>query len=252
MQPHFRLNAAQIKLIAIAAMLIDHIAWGFTELSSPLSQIMHMIGRITAPTMCFFLAEGYYHTRDLRKYFARLGVFALISHFAFTYFEHGKVFVASAKSSVISTLLIALLCVHIYHGGQRTAEDNPPALLREPALRLPLIALMTYFASKCDWGVNAVLFTMCFVIARKYGLRMQLRAYAIAAVYYILTRWNPLSMHSGFSWSMLYVIGVLLPVPLLMCYNGERGGGTFAKPMKWFFYVFYPAHLILLGLLRYS
>ena len=35
--------------------------------------------------------------------------------------------------------------------------------------------------------------------------------------------------------------------PVLYFYNGQRGK---AKWMKWLFYVYYPAHLIILGILR--
>lgn len=66
------LNATQIKTIAIIAMLIDHIAWAFIPTNSLLGQIMHCIGRITAPTMCYFIAQGYLHTSSFSRYLRRL------------------------------------------------------------------------------------------------------------------------------------------------------------------------------------
>ena len=53
------LNRTQLKFIAICAMVCDHTAWGFVEFWSPLGQILHVIGRLTIPIMCFFVAEGY-------------------------------------------------------------------------------------------------------------------------------------------------------------------------------------------------
>ena len=77
------LSSNAIKLIAIAAMTVDHIAWavfpGYPKEFLPL--LMHLIGRITCPIMCYCIAEGYHYTRNIRKYTARLFVFALISHF---------------------------------------------------------------------------------------------------------------------------------------------------------------------------
>ena len=56
------LTAFQLKLIAITAMLIDHLAWYYVDLDTGLGQLLHMVGRLTAPIMCFFIAEGYRHT----------------------------------------------------------------------------------------------------------------------------------------------------------------------------------------------
>ena len=81
------LSGTTIKFIAIAAMLIDHIAWAFVPTYSVFGQIMHVIGRITASIMCFFVAEGYYYTKNVKKYVLRLAIFALISHVPFIFFE---------------------------------------------------------------------------------------------------------------------------------------------------------------------
>ncbi|MBR3641896.1 MAG: conjugal transfer protein TraX, partial [Parasporobacterium sp.] len=74
------LNSNQIKLIAIIAMTIDHVTWilwpGYDTHWWVI--VLHIIGRITAPIMWFFVAEGYYYTRDLRKYILRLFLFAVI------------------------------------------------------------------------------------------------------------------------------------------------------------------------------
>ena len=83
------LNRNQIKYIAIIAMIIDHIAWAFVPTTSVLGQVMHVIGRLTGPTMAFMIAEGYVHTRDVKKYAIRLGIFALISWPPFSLFENG-------------------------------------------------------------------------------------------------------------------------------------------------------------------
>lgn len=81
------LNANAVKLIAIIAMTIDHIAWaafpGYPTDAVPV--IMHIIGRITCPIMCYFIAEGYHYTKNINKYTGRLFLFAFISHFAYVY-----------------------------------------------------------------------------------------------------------------------------------------------------------------------
>ena len=81
------LDANKLKLIAIIAMTLDHIAWllfpGYSDGALPV--VMHIIGRLTCPIMCYFIAEGYYHTRNIRKYTFRLFLFAVISHFAYIF-----------------------------------------------------------------------------------------------------------------------------------------------------------------------
>ena len=80
------LTRAQLKYLAITAMVVDHTAWGFVEFMSPLGQIMHLFGRLTLPIMCFFVAEGYRHTSNLKKYILRMAVFALITIIPFYLF----------------------------------------------------------------------------------------------------------------------------------------------------------------------
>ena len=80
-----KLNSNYLKLIAIIAMTIDHITW----LAFPGCQkiwyvmLLHIIGRLTAPIMWFFIVEGYNHTHNLKKYLIRLFSFAIVSHFAY-------------------------------------------------------------------------------------------------------------------------------------------------------------------------
>ena len=69
-----RLNSNIIKIIAIVAMTIDHISWllfpGYLKELLPI--IFHILGRISCPIMCYFIAEGFYHTKNINKYTGRL------------------------------------------------------------------------------------------------------------------------------------------------------------------------------------
>ena len=74
-----KLSANALKIIAITAMLIDHSAVAFMPPDSALYFLMRTIGRLTAPILAFTLIEGFYHTRNRRKYISRMAVFAAIS-----------------------------------------------------------------------------------------------------------------------------------------------------------------------------
>lgn len=82
-----KLNANQIKLIAIVAMTIDHLTWAFFSRTQVVWYVfvLHIIGRLTAPIMWFFIVEGCHYTRNMGKYIGRLFLFAVISHFAYDF-----------------------------------------------------------------------------------------------------------------------------------------------------------------------
>ena len=118
------LNRNELKYLVIIAMLIDHIAWAFVPTASLLGQIMHIIGRLTGPTMAYMLADGYYYTRSVEKYACRLGIFALLSWIPFSYFELGHI---GLQFGVIYTLLLSLLAIWLWDKG--TDEEEAAALM---------------------------------------------------------------------------------------------------------------------------
>lgn len=85
------LSGNALKVIAIVAMTIDHLAWmgieTYVQAETPLQIFLHSIGRLTAPIMFFFVAEGYHYTHNYRRYLGRLFMLAVVSHFAFCYFN---------------------------------------------------------------------------------------------------------------------------------------------------------------------
>lgn len=114
------LNSNQLKLIAIAAMTLDHLTWTlFPGYSTEWFAILfHIIGRLTAPIMWFFIAEGYHYTHDIKKYAARLFILAAISHFAYN-FCFGISFIPCQttvfnQTGVVWSLAWGLVLLYIY------------------------------------------------------------------------------------------------------------------------------------------
>lgn len=230
------ITASDLKYLAVIAMFIDHVAYLFVQDGTALYYCMRFIGRITAPVMCFFISEGYHYTRNLKKYFQRMAVFAVISHFAFAFCFNGS-FIHSGRESMITTLFLSLLAVHLVNSDKIKKE-----------FVLPAVMVICWLADFCDWGMEAVIYTLAFELARG-NRKNQLVAYGITAGVFkvlplIVMMMNDISYFPE-NW---FILGVFIPIPLLLLYNGEKGGGKYTK---WVFYVFYPAHLLLLGVINH-
>lgn len=230
------LNANQLKLIAMFAMTVDHVAsvlfpdyptdWWIL--------LLHIIGRLAAPIFWFFIAEGYHYTHNLKKYAARLFAFAIAGHFAYN-FAFGIPFVPFQTSvfnqtSVLWALFWGLIALMI--------NDSAKLKQWQKTVLILGIAVITFCS---DWSCIAVLAILQIGENRgnfrkqMIGMMFWLLAYAIVYAVFI----NPI-------YGVIQLF-VALVIPLLKAYNGERGK---FQGMKWCFYIYYPVHLIICGLIR--
>lgn len=230
------LNANQLKLIAIAAMTLDHLTWTlFPGYSTEWYVVLlHIIGRITAPVMWFFIAEGYYHTHNIKKYATRLFVLAVISHFAYN-FCFGIPFIPFQatifnQTGVVWSLAWGLVLLYIYDKAQWKEWQK--------ALASVVICLITF---PSDWSCIATMAILSIGMNRgnfkKQMAHMMAWTVMYAVVYFLF-------IDKTYA---LIQLGTCLTIPLLRLYNGERG--TF-KGMGKLFYVYYPLHLFVCGIIR--
>lgn len=226
-------SGSALKWIAIIIMLLDHIGASLLEVfvlniygTSPLAgqmdnlyfwyetdQILRTIGRTAFPIFCFLLAEGALHTHNPKKYLLRLAVFAAVSEIPFDLALHNQMFFWGSQN-VFFTLLAGLLVILVF--------QRYPAEGWKGALALVIAAAAAEFCGT-DYGATGV---------------------AVVTVMYLL-RERPLA-----SWGLSLLLLTLLNRQELFClpaflamalYNGTRG-----RQPKYFFYIFYPAHLLLL------
>ncbi|MBQ7321298.1 MAG: conjugal transfer protein TraX [Clostridia bacterium] len=240
------LDSNVIKLIAILAMTADHLAWmlfpGYPR--EPLPLLLHTVGRVTCPIMCYFIAEGYHYTRDVGKYTRRLFLFALLSHFAYLFgspaFEGWRSFVPFSsgrvlnQTSVMWSLAWGLVMLRVIHS-QRIRRDG---------IRTLLVLLICAVSFPADWSCIASLCILAFGTNRgRFGAQMGWMIFYVAiysAVYCLAL--DPLYG--------LLQMAVILAIPILALYNGERGKNPRVnRVMKWLFYLYYPLHLLAIGLL---
>lgn len=231
-----KLNSNHLKMIAITAMTIDHFAHlvypGFPV--NPLAIFLHIIGRLTAPIMWFFICEGYHYTRDRKKYALRLFVFAIISHFAHN-FAFGINFIPFRtgifnQTSVMYPLFIAVLVLWL--------QD---ADMMKEWLKRVIIFVLIWSAFPADWSCIAVL-AILGMYKNRGNLKRQMLIMMIWVIVYAIVSFLFVDRVYGIIQPF-----VILVYPLLKQYNGERGN---AKWTKWLFYIYYPAHLVVLGILR--
>jgi len=246
-EKRFGLSANALKLIAITAMLIDHTAAVFMNLADPQTVLMRGIGRITAPIMFYFLAEGYHKTRNVNKYTSRLALFAAISYVPFIYCMEGS-FPNShnyMRLNVIFTLFLALLALR--------ARNE----IKNPVVQWLIICTLLFVSLTADWSYIAIIMVLMFDYF--YGdYKKQAFGYCMLSLFYIapqfLTVFQSIVYSHTVNWVyvrmlMLY-IGMFIPVLLLKFYNGEKGKG--GKAFSYLFYIFYPLHLLVLGWVKHG
>jgi len=226
------LNRDAIKYLAIAAMLLDHIAWYLLPFSSPTAQVFHVFGRITAPVMCYFAAQGYVYTRSLGRYLGRLAVFAALAQVPW-FFLHRT----SGKPSFnfLLTLVFCLLAIHAWE-----KIDSVP-------LRVLAVAACVAATWYCDWHIYAPLWCLGFYLFRSDRAK-QLLSFSLIALFYIgeavHTRLAAGYGTVGSLKGAAFTLGVFLAIPLLLLYNEKKGHFAWSK---WVFYVFYPLHLAVIA-----
>ena len=224
------LNRNQIKYIVITAMLIDHIAWGFVPTLSNLGMAMHFIGRLTGPTMAFFLAEGYLHTHNVKRYALRLGIFAAISWLPFTLFEIGRW--PAMYFSVIYTLFLGLLAVWVWDKARI-----------HKFVKITVVIVIFILSSFGDWAYMDVALPLILIKYRD-DERLKWRGYIIMCLLWVANAFT-----SGWKYGIMQSGIIMVPIMLILLYNGESGS---RHPFhKWFFYVFYPLHLMVLAYIKY-
>lgn len=241
------LDSNQLKLIAIIAMTVDHIAWAMFEgyPTALLPLVMHIIGRLTCPIMCYFIAEGYHYTRNINKYTFRLFAFAFVSHFAYIFasndFVDFKSFIPFYygnflnQTSVMWSLAWGLLMLRI--------ADSKRIKSIYKVLLVILICIITL---PSDWSCIAALCIMA-IGTNRGDFRKQMSWMIFYVALYSLVYFFAIDKAYG-----ILQMGVVLSIPVIAMYNGKRGKNPkINKFMKWFFYIFYPLHLFVIGLINY-
>ena len=228
------LNGNMLKFIATAAMVVDHIGVIFF----PDLLVLRMIGRLSFPIFAFMISEGCKYTRNRLRYFLTMAILAL-SFQAVYFFALGSI-----EMSIFVTFSFSIILIYALDHLKKAifADLSFPKLLLSA---LPLfVGLLTVFILNLFFDLDYN-FTGCMVPV-------------IASVFH-KTPNSPEAFNrldNNYTKLIALSVGLLclaiantpiqylsfLTIPLLLLYSGKRGN----KNLKYFFYVFYPAHLVIL------
>ena len=226
-----KLTAFTLKIIALSAMLFDHVAVVFPDI---FPFWFRGIGRLAYPIFVFLLAEGFRHTKSPEKFLTRLLAFALISEIPYD-IVMGNEINFLANTNIFYTLFLGGTAIWLYERLKKRHGWQTMAVL---AALLPTAIVAESIST--DFGGMGVLF-----IFAVYAIKPKV-ARLTAMVIFALSQFIPLvaAYSMGIEIPAQYLLMIpfaLAAVPIVALYNGERG-----IKAKWLFYWAYPVHLAVL------
>lgn len=220
------MNAFLLKIIAMIIMLTDHIGALLIPADTEAYIICRSIGRLAFPIFCFLLVEGFYHTSDVKKYMKRLAVFALISEIPFDLaFSDRTVKMGFLyQQNVFFTLLLGLVVLYGMNLIEKKYEKKSIiiGLLQSISVLIGCAAAIFLYT---DYSFMGVLLIVAFYIFRGNKILLTL------ALFFV-TNYTGYPLEGLASLSVLFILN----------YNGKKG----PQGNKYFYYIFYPAHILIL------
>ena len=220
-EPYRILDGTALKIIAMISMVFDHAG----DLLFPGRPWMRFIGRIALPIFAFCVAEGYIHTRNKPKYLQRLCLFGLISELPYDLARSGRL--EFDQQNIMLTFALAVVALMLFD--RITAGKKSVWRMIAGIAAAAMIGILAVFL-RLESNLFTIILILIFYIFRQ-------KAHWLRCLAGFL--WHIVMRNMG-----IYLWGLLSFIPLLM-YNGKKGKG-----LKWFFYVFYPGHLLLLYLIK--
>ena len=227
-QKKFQINGAVLKYIAFISMFIDHFnkaiitpKLNYQEPLVTISTTPDIIGRIAFPIFAFMIVEGFYKTKSRGKYLRNLLIFAIISEIPYDMFQ-SKVSVNNRSQNIMWALALGLLTLIIV--------DKLKEKINNKYTWLILSILIV--------GVNAIIATL---------LSFDYDYYSIIIIFILYLFYDKRLVGSLVSYLVIIKeVYAILGFAVINFYNGEKG-----RQNGLFNYLFYPIHLLILGLCRF-
>ncbi|MCL2840739.1 MAG: conjugal transfer protein TraX [Defluviitaleaceae bacterium] len=242
-----KLNAYQLKWIAIIGMFLNHAVYAWEEvLPLGVMVVLYAFGGLTFPILAYFVVEGYRHTSNLKRYILRLLIFGVIAVPL-----HMMVF-GGFGINILFTIILSLCFLKLYD----TIKIR--ALFWIVFVIINIITVILFI----DWFIIGPIVVLLYHIIKNENARRIVPGIVAGVLWLGLLLFLLVSMLGVYSTggaealaaleamafsldivyaSLSFFIGCFAAAYLIKNFNGERG-----KKMKWTFYVAYPVHFIIL------
>ena len=227
------LHAIHLRLLALALMLMDHL-WATVV---PGNDWMTFIGRLAFPIFAFQAAEGYFCTSDRKRYFLRLLVFAIVSEIPFNLLMISNLWFPF-RQNVMFTLLLGLLGIHGMERAKQTGDWWKGLLILVVVTTVGWICFV-------DHGALGVLTVLAFGMFRHEKWEKPLQLVTMMFLHGVLAEGRMFLLGPISVPEQALAVFALIPIWL---YNGEKGPRN--RFLQYGSYVFYPAHMVILHLIR--
>lgn len=237
----FQLTAAQLRWIALGAMVMDHL-WAMVV---PGSQWMNYVGRLAFPIFAFQVVEGFFHTSDFKRYALRLLAFGCISEIPFDLMYSSTVF-DPFHQNVMFTLLLGLLAIRGLERAKRERTAKAAAL----GLLGLLAAWLVGVIGMVDYGGMGVLTVAVFYVFRGFPLAWLGQAVCLALLNIVFFQglYIPVELFGRVFEFQTQGFALLALIPIWL-YSGEKGRG--GQALQYGSYAFYPLHMLVLYLIKF-
>ena len=236
------ITSFSLHIMAMVFMLCDHL-WGTIV---PGNDWLTCIGRLTFPIYAFMIVEGYFHTKNLKKYVRRLLLFALLSEIPFNLAMGSSLFYP-IHQNVLWSFLIS---IGLIHWNERVKEKRILIRLLVAAASL-CIGCLGGIVTFVDYYHAGILTALAFYFFR--GRKWWHCAAQFLCLWYI-----NFEILGGFSYEVTLFgqtrflerqgLALLALIPIWL-YRGKQG--YHSKTLQLVYYAFYPLHLLILGLLKF-
>jgi len=240
-----RINSFTLHILAMIFMLSDHL-W---IIFFPNQLWLYALGRLTFPIFAFMIVEGFFRTKNRKKYLIRIFFFAIISEIPFNLFSslaiREVIMLFYPYNNVLWTFLIALCGLNLLEEIENFKNlDKVIRLLGK--ITISFISIMMAYLIKSDYLGYGVITVFIFYFFREKNYRnifFQTISIIILNIFIMPDYEFPFNFFGKEIFIKVQIFAIF-SLPIIWLYNGKQG--IHNNFIKYMFYFFYPLHLLLI------